>query len=181
MGLRLAMAKIYVPQFIQRRKLEALFSATAAAFEVATPSIEELSYFDGLKTYARFTRAQAERVIRDGEEEKVQLRLFQNAYRIGQQFKVDFNINSSEEVMQMGFIVCKLLDIDFQGDPQGNIVIKRCLFSAYYSNKVCRLISSLDAGLLTGLSGGGKLSFRERITEGNECCRAYLQASETTR
>ena len=106
----------------------------------------------------------------------MQSRLFQNAYRIGQQFKADFNINTAEEVMRMGALIYKFLKIDFQGEPQGNIVIKRCFFSAYYSSKVCRLISSLDEGLLAGLSGGGKLSFSQRITEGNECCRAYLEA-----
>ena len=78
--------------------------------------------------------------------------------------------------MQMGELIYKVLKIEFQGEPRGNIVIKRCFFSAYYSRSVCQLISSLDEGLLTGLSGGGKLIFSQRITEGHECCRAYLDA-----
>ena len=176
MGVLIAIAKIHVPQFMQKRKLEMLFKATADAFQVATIPIKELSYDESLKMYAQFTRAQAERAIQKGEELKVRPRLFQNAFQIGRQIKEDFNINSLEEAMKMGSIIYRSLNIDFQGQPGGNVFIKRCFFSAYYSNKVCRLISSLDAGLLTGLSGGGKLSFFQRITEGDECCRAYLES-----
>jgi hypothetical protein len=174
MGLLLTVSKIYVPQSIQQHKLEALFQATAEAFQVAVPSTRGLSYNDRLKRYAEFTREQADKCIHRGSELRVQSRLFQNAYRIGQQFKADFDINSAEEVMQMGRLIYKVLKIEFQGEPRGNIVIKRCFFSAYYSGPVCQLISSLDEGLLTGLSGGGKLIFSQRITEGHQCCRAYL-------
>jgi hypothetical protein len=36
----------------------------------------------------------------------------------------------------------------------------------------------LDAGLLAGLSDGGRLVFSQRITEGYACCRARLWVSE---
>jgi hypothetical protein len=175
MGLLIAFAKAYVPQFIRKRKLEMLFSATADAFQVTAPSVRELSYTDSLKIYAQFTREQAEKAIHQGAELKVQPRLFRNAYRIGQQFKRDFNINTADEALQMGTVIYKMLKIEFQGEPRGYIVIKHCFFSAYYSDNICRLISSLDEGSLTGLSGGGQLSFTQRITEGHECCRAYLE------
>jgi len=67
-----------------------------------------------------------------------------------------------------------MLGIDFLGEPDGSMVMTRCFFSDYYSSPVCRLISSLDEGLLVGLAGGGRLSFSQRITEGHECCRAHL-------
>jgi len=175
MGLLLAVAKIYVPQFMQKRKLGMLFDATADAFKVAAPSIRKLSYHDSLTKYAQFTREQAEKAIQDGNDLKIQALLFQNAFRIGQKFKADFNVHSVEEVMQMGSIIYKLLNIDFQGESHGNVVIKRCFFSAYYSSQVCGLISSLDEGLLTGLSGGGKFSFTQRLTEGHECCLARIE------
>jgi hypothetical protein len=177
MGLLLAVSKIYLPQFIQKRKLELLFDAAADAFQVATPSTRGLSYNNCLVLFARFTQEQTLRSIKQGSQIKVQSRLFQNACRIGRELKTDFHINTAEDVMRMGTLVYKLLRIEFHGEPQGNIVIKRCFFSSYYSSDVCRLISSLDEGLLSGLAGGGKLTFSKRITEGNECCRAYLEAS----
>ncbi len=104
----------------------------------------------------------------------MQSRLFKNASRIGRQLRMDFKV-SAAEVMRMGAIVYKMLGIDFHGEPGGSIVIRRCFFSSYYSSRVCRLISSLDEGLLVGLAGGGRLSFSRRITEGDECCLAYLE------
>jgi hypothetical protein len=129
-----------------------------------------------LKLYAQFTREQAEKTIRQGNELEVHSRLFQNACLIGRQFRADFNIHTAEEVMRMAALVYKLLKIELKGDPRGNIAIKQCFFSAYYPSKVCRLISSMDEGLLSGLSGGGRLHFSQRITEGDDCCRAYLKA-----
>jgi hypothetical protein len=174
MGLLLAASTIYIPQFIRKRKLEMLFQATADAFQVPTPVTTGIPYTECLNSYARFTREQAEIAIRQGSQLRTQSRLFRNAYHIGQQLKRDFKLNTAEDVMRTGRLVYRLLKIDFQGKPDGSILIKKCFFSAYYSSQICRLISSLDEGLLVGLAGGGKLSFSQRISEGAECCRACL-------
>jgi hypothetical protein len=176
MGLLLEVASIYVPGFIRKRQLESLFQSTADAFGVEKPSVKGLSFEESLKSYARFTSEQADRAIQQGNDLEVQSRLSRNAYRIGEQLKVGFHISTAEQVMRMSAMIYKLLHIEFHGKPGGNIVIPHCFFSAYYSIDVCRLISSLDEGLLAGLSGGGKLSFSRRITGGNECCRAYFQS-----
>ncbi len=179
MGILLAASNIYVPQFIRRRKLEMLFNASADAFQVASPTIKAFSYGDGLKLYARFTRQHIDKAIQQGNEREVKSRLFERAYSIGQKFKADFHIHTVEEVMRMSSIIYKLLKIEFHGEPDGNIVIKNCFFSDYYSGEVCRIISSLDEGLLAGLSEGGKMSFSQRITEGNKCCQAYLEMNRS--
>jgi hypothetical protein len=74
----------------------------------------------------------------------------------------------------MSELVYKIIRIDLQGGPEGHILIRKCFFSHYYSYEVCRVISSLDEGLLAGISGGGRLKFDQRITEGHDCCRARL-------
>lgn len=175
MGLLLTLSNIYLPSFVQKRKLEMLFQATAQAFQVAPPSTRGLSYDNCLDYYARFTREQALKSISQSNQKTMQSRLFQNACQIGRQFRADFGISSAEDVMRMAGLVYKLLKIDFQGEQGGNITISRCFFSAYYSSEVCRLMSSLDEGLLAGLSGGAKLVFSQRITEGSESCRACLE------
>jgi hypothetical protein len=40
---------------------------------------------------------------------------------------------------------------------------------------VCALVSALDRGLLAGLTCGGELEFRQRITEGADSCRACVR------
>ncbi|MBN1856548.1 MAG: hypothetical protein JW846_06330 [Dehalococcoidia bacterium] len=151
-----------------------LFNATADAFHMTPPSTRGKSCAECLRLYALFTREQADSAILHGKQAEVQSRLFQNAYHMGEQFRRDFKVTTTD-VMRMGSLIYKMLQIDFEGKPDGNILIHRCFFSAYYSSEVCRLISSLDEGLLTGLAGGGSLAFKQRITEGHECCRAYLQ------
>jgi hypothetical protein len=177
MGLRLAASTVYIPQFVRKRQLGMLFKATAAAFRAAVPSTKGLSIDDSLKLYAAFTRERAALAIKGGYATEIQPALFENAYQMGRKFRSDFGLNTTPEVMKMSSIIYRLLKIDFSGGPQGNIIIRRCFFADYYSNDICRLISSLDEGLLAGLSGGGKLSFSQRLTAGSDCCRAYLSSA----
>jgi hypothetical protein len=174
MGLQLAIAQIYIPGSIRKRKLQELFQATARAFQYSAPLIDGLTFQDSLKQYAIFTRDRAEETIQQGRENKVKNQLFQNAFEIGMKLKEDFRIEGTREVMRMSQIVYKILGIEFRGNSRGEVLIRQCLFSSFYSGKVCRLISSLDSGLLAGLSNGSKLEFSQRITEGNSCCRAKL-------
>jgi hypothetical protein len=176
MGLLLAASSLYIPGIVRKRKLEILFRATADAFQTKPPNAGGIAFDDYLSLYALFTRQQADKAILQGKQSEIQHRLFQNALRIGQQLKTDFRVDDTD-VMRMGGLIYKIIKIDFKGEPGGNITIKRCFFSAYYSSQVCRLISSLDEGLLVGLAGGGKLSFSRRITEGNESCRAILETN----
>ena len=179
MGLLLTVASVYVPRPVQKRKLEMLFRATADAFGTECPSVRGLSLDESLRRYALFSRGEAEAAIAKGLESEVESRLLGNARRIGEQFRKDFRVKPSD-VMRMGTLIYKMLGIDLRGKPEGDIRISRCFFSTYYTSDVCRLISSLDEGLFVGLAGGGSLTFRQRITEGNDCCRAHLDTSGST-
>jgi hypothetical protein len=174
-GLRLALAILHIPEFIQRRELEKLFELTAASFQASRPpDTSKLSLDDLLKSYAVFTREQADLTLRESRAPSVQSALFESSRLMGAELKTQFGLKSTEDVMQMSSAIYKLLKIDLKGTPDGNIVVKRCFFSPYYSQETCRLISSLDEGLLAGLSAGGRLKFSQRLTEGCDSCRAYL-------
>jgi len=172
-GLLLILATLYVPRPVRRQKLEGLFAATADAFQTQQPSTRGLTLDECLRLYARFTRQQADDAIMRGREEEVQPRLYRNARDLGHQLRTDLRAGPSQ-VMRVGALVYKMLDIDFRGEPGGDIVVRSCFFSDYYSSETCRLISALDEGLLVGLAGGGRLRFRQRITEGHPCCLAHL-------
>jgi hypothetical protein len=179
MGLLLTVSKIYLPGFLRRRKLEMLLAATAEAFQVETPSTRGLPYPDVLELFARFSAEQANKSIQAGSQIQTRERLFLNASRIGKQMRANFNVTTPEEVMRTAELAYRILKIDLEGQPSGEIEIKECFFSAYYSGRVCRMISALDEGILSGLSGGGKLSFSARLTEGSQSCRAFLKREET--
>jgi len=146
MNLLLSIARIYVPAFIKKKKVQELFELTADAFQSDLPAIKKLSYDDCLKAY--------------------------NAYQMGEKLRNDFHVKTQADVIHLSKILYKILKIDFTGNAFGEVIIKRCFFSPFYTPDVCGLISSLDEGVAAGLSAGGRLVFKERITEGKNCCQA---------
>jgi hypothetical protein len=173
MNIRLKIAEIYVPTFIKKAKLEELFDCTAAAFNCPVPPLKGLSFDKCLVKYAEFTREEAEKALQSGHDlHQIKQRLYQNAYRLGQNLRKSFHITTTQDVMTMGRILYRVIGIDFQGTVQGEMTINHCFFSKFYSSQVCQVISSLDEGVFAGLSGGKQLVFSQRITEGQNCCKA---------
>ena len=173
MNLLLAVGRLYVPSAIKKKKLRELFDVTADAFQRETPLLEGYSFDQCLRQYALFTRDQAEESLRRGNDLEIKPRLYQGAYALAQRLKKSFRIDRSEDALKMAKIVYKILKIEFESDQNGAVLIRRCFFSSFYSSQVCQVISSLDEGLLEGLSGGS-FRFSQRITEGMESCRAHL-------
>jgi hypothetical protein len=168
-----------LPVFIREEILAELFEATAAAFACSAPALEHLSYDECLQTFALFTREQAEKAFQEGRDiPAIKTRLYQNAYPLGRKLRKWFGIDTMEEVMELGQILYRAIGVEIQGDTQGDVIVNRCYFSQFYSGPICDLISALDDGIFSGLSGGGRLTFSERLTEGRGCCRARLELPE---
>lgn len=175
MGLLVSVLQIYTPDCVKKKALAQLFRSTAAAFEAEVPTIAGLDYEERLAMYARFTQTRAEQRLRDGREvEAVAQRLYRNAVEMGQLYGKWLRLGTVADVMAIGRVLYRVLDIDLQGDARGEVVINRCYFSRFYSYEVCRLMSAMDRGLFAGLSNGGELTFSSRITEGQSCCRAHF-------
>jgi hypothetical protein len=168
-----------LPAFIRKEILAELFEATADAFECPVPAHDHLSYDACLRTYALFTREQAEKALQAGRDiPAIKTQLYQNAYPLSAKLRKWFGVDSMEEMMELGQILYRAIGVEIQGNTQGNVTVKRCYFSQFYSGAVCDLISALDDGVFSGLSGGGRLAFSQRLTEGWECCRAKLQLTK---
>ncbi|PKM86500.1 MAG: hypothetical protein CVU87_11955 [Firmicutes bacterium HGW-Firmicutes-12] len=167
--------QLYMPEFIKKKKLYQLFSLTADAFQSELPELRGFSYGECLAKYAIFTKNQAESCLQSGQPlEEVKLRLYQNSRAFGQKLRKSLYIKTWEEVVTTLKVCYKLIGIDFQCDKQNEFIIKQCFFSKYYSGEVCRLISSVDEGLVAGLSGDARLCFKERLSEGGSCCKGYF-------
>lgn len=175
MNFRMKIFDLYVPAFLKKRILGQLWGLTARSFGCEAPQTKGFSYKECLKEYAAFTKREAERAIHQNQElEAIKDRLYQNACQLGQELKKKFRIRHKEEVMTMSRILYRLIGIEFQGNNKGDVTISRCFFSKFYSKEVCQIISSLDQGVAAGLSGGGKLHFYQKITEGKDCCKAHF-------
>ncbi len=175
MNILLRILPHHLPAFIRAEILSALFAATAEAFGCPAPAHEHLSYDECLRAYALFTSQQAEMALREGRDTAaIKARLYQNACPLGEKLRRWFGIHEMGEVMEIGHILYQAIGVDFQGDGEGEVTVRGCYFSQFYSAAACDLISALDDGVFSGLSGGGRLSFSQRITEGSPCCRATL-------
>jgi hypothetical protein len=179
MNLPLTIARIYIPALIKKKKLLELFELTAQAFDSGMPALANFSYKQCLKAYAEFSKIKAEEALkRPDNVEAVKKKLYHNAFRMGKKLRKDFRIRSNAEVIRLSKILYKILGIEFSGKTSGEVIIRRCFFSELYTADVCRLISALDEGVAAGLSGGGVLSFKERITDGKNCCRAEFSMKD---
>lgn len=175
MNLLGKMTSLYVPSMIKKKNLDQLFRLSARAFQCEAPDIRGKSYQQTLQEFAFFTQKTATEVIaRKGDVQKVKKRLYRHAFMMGYNLRKLFKVRTPDEAMLISKRLYDILKIDFQGDSSGNITIKQCYFGSYYSKEICQLISALDEGIAAGLSGGGKLSFTQRITEGSSCCQGRL-------
>jgi hypothetical protein len=175
MSLLVSALQIYMPDFVKKMALTQLFNATATAFETEIPPLVGLTSQERLAQYARFAQAQAEQRLCDGREmEALEQRLYWNAAKMGRRQSKWLRPGTVQDVMDIGCVLYRILDIDLQGDARGEVVISHCYFSQFYSAEVCRLMSAMDRGLFAGLSNGGALTFSSRITEGQPCCRAHF-------
>jgi hypothetical protein len=158
---------------IRRRALRRLASATAEGFGVSMPSGRGLSYRRYLQCYAQFTRDAAVRALEQGEDLNVlRTRLRANSFALGDSLRKHLYLRSRRAVMTAARLLYRIIGIDLRGSSGGQVRVMRCFFSSYYTPSVCLLISALDDGLLSGLAGGGSLTFQYRLTEGHPCCEA---------
>jgi hypothetical protein len=168
-------SKIYIPEYVKKRELMNLFHLTAMAFERTIPPTIGLSFDECLLKFAHFTKSEVDRAMsRGGDLQTIQDLLYQGAYEFGNKFRKQFRVSTARDVMEVSRLLYKILGIDFRGTEKGTITISKCFYSQHYSPSTCRVISYLDAGMIAGLSGGGELSFLERITEGSKSCDAQF-------
>ncbi len=170
MNLRLALASVYLPPAIKRRKLAELLRRTAGAFGDAAPDLTGASFEEALRTFAALTTHWAEEAARSDPGAAERLRA--TAREFGKEVRHTLHIRTPAEAMRAARLLYGLLGIQLEARVDGTLVIRRCYFADWYAPRVCALMSALDAGVLAGLAGGGELSFASRITEGCDRCTA---------
>jgi hypothetical protein len=173
MNLCIRLLGVWTPGFVRWLALEALFAATAEAFGCAVPSPSGHSYVERLRQYAGFTRQAADEGLARGRDiPALQRRLFEQGERLGRRARRLLRLRTTVDALAAGRVLYRIIGIEFAGQPTGECVVRQCFFRDYYSGQTCRLISTLDDGVFAGLSGGGRLTFTHRLTEGSPCCRA---------
>jgi hypothetical protein len=169
-SIRLALAGLWIPPALKRRKLAELAALTARALGVEPPALVG-GWRARLAAYGRFTRDAAGRACRAGGE-AARVALLAEGRAFGEGLRRELGVTSVAEALRAARVLYRSLGIDLRADAAGGIRVRRCLFAGYYTPEVCRLISALDSGVFAGLAGGGSLAFEQRLTEGAPACIA---------
>jgi len=172
-NIRLRLAGVHIPARLRLEKIRELAALTARAFGVAPPVLSGRSVRRDLEAYARFTRGSADRAVRDKADlGLLGARLREEALAFGQALAAAFGIRGRGQALRLIRLAYRAIGIDLRADPDGAIVVSRCFFEGAYAPETCRLIASLDEGLMAGICGGGHLEFSQRMTSGEAVCRA---------
>lgn len=183
MNVRLLLIQCYLPGTLKRRELRELQRRTAAALGCApgpeTGIAKPLSHSQMLERYATFTRDQAHLAMAAGAPPTVLSdRLRREAEEMGRSLRQRLRLRTNREFHSALKHIYRALGIDLRVSVTGEVLVQNCFFSKFYPAPVCRLMSALDDGLVQGLSGGCRLRFTQRLTEGASCCRAVIEKLE---
>lgn len=173
MSLPLLALELHLPEWVARSALLRLFAETASAFGCESPDVRGLSHRKLLDRYVAFSAAWAERTLaRDADV--VSERMWKSAYAMGASLRERLGVHTRSDEVRAARLAYRMIGIDLRADERGRVVVHRCSFAERYSPAVCRVMSSLDAGLIAGLTRGGALTFSYRITEGMPRCLARI-------
>jgi hypothetical protein len=106
--------------------------------------------------------------------------MWENAYLLGESIRRRLGVRTRAEALRAARVAYRMIGIDLRADRHGHVVVDRCTFAERYSPQICIAMSALDAGLIAGLTDGGRLAFSERITEGRPRCLARIAWQEAT-
>ncbi len=159
-----------------RVEIGTLMRRTAAAFGEEAPKTARLSARERLKCYAAYTAEAAGRAIQSGQDpDLLHEKLYQMAHSLGSSLRRWLRPKDEEECFAILRLLYRHIGITLREVQPGEVCVDACYFSSFYTPEVCSVISAVDQGVFAGVYGGGRLTFRERITEGQSHCRADLK------
>jgi hypothetical protein len=175
MNARLLLLHLHIPGFVRRSILRELIGATARAFGRDTPDTAKLTATELMAHAIEISRGWADHAIRtDVDLDRLERRMFFEAFEMGRLARHRLRLTSEADGLAAARIIYRAIGIDFRHLGSGHIEVPRCSFARAYGPGICRLMSSMDSGLIAGLTGTHGLRFTERITEGAVACRALV-------
>ena len=152
----------------RRIELQQLMNLTARSFGKPSKRIWTLPNDEALRVYAEYTLEH----LQDGVNEHLLRRMNENAYKMGRFLRSLFFLKRQADIERFTVALYRNIGIELEGCIPGQLCFRRCFFSHYYTPDICLAASALDDGIIRGLTGKGRLTFQQRITEGSKCCLA---------
>ena len=156
----------HTPALLVGVQLQILLNLAARAFHAPGKSVWRRAPGQALREYAEFTVG----CMRRGGAEPENL--YRSAFDLGNRLRRLTGFTDAEDAERLIFYLYRNLQIDMDGHLPGEITVRKCYFSGFYAPEQCALMSAVDSGVMSGLLGGGTLTFTRRITEGCGSCAA---------
>ncbi|MBQ9204740.1 MAG: hypothetical protein IJ155_10945 [Prevotella sp.] len=155
----------------RRIELQQLMNLTARALGKPARRIWTIPNDEALRRYAEYTRDN----LQEGADEQLLLRMNDEAAKMGRLLRKMFRLKKQTDIEQVTIGLYRNIGIELEGHLPGTLCFRRCFFSRYYTPDICLAASALDEGIMRGLTGGGRLTFQQRITEGCKNCKAIYE------
>ena len=176
MNGRLFLLRVYLPTIVRRSILRELIEATARAFGRECPPTGGLSAAEMNDLAVDLSSAWADDAIARQEDlGALQRRMFAEAAALGRRARERLRVGSEREGLQAARLIYRAIGIDLRPGAGGEVRVPRCAFARRYRPAACRLMSAMDSGLISGLTGADGLVFTARLTEGAPACRASIR------
>lgn len=173
----LSVAQLYMPNFIKKKELAKLFRIVSDVFESEMPDLKGLTYKEYINKFANYSNELAEKALKDEDSLKeLKNNLYSQARKLGEDLRIRYNIKNYDEALKAGGIVYYVIGINFSVNKEGQFTITSCYFADFYSCEVCKLMSSMDSGVVEGLTNGGSMVFNQRITDDKPCCKGIISS-----
>ena len=162
----------HTPALLVSVQLQILLNLAARAFHAPGKSVWRHAPAKALREYAEFT---ARCTLCGAKPEN----LYREAFDLGNRLRRLTGFTDAEDIERLIFYLYRNLQITMSGHLPGEITVRKCYFSGFYAPEQCTLMSAVDSGVMSGLLGGGTLTFTERITGGHKICAACFTGGIT--
>lgn len=186
MNLRLALLRLHLPARLRAAGLRDLAAAVATSAGTHPPDFAACRPGEALGRFVEFmgesARVRAGTIGMTGDcAGDADARLERAALDVGRRLRDRLGVATRAESLVALALLYRAIGIDWRTSPEGAVTVCRCAFASRFDPEACRFASALDRGVVAGLTGGGRLRFDERITEGRPACRARIDFPEAGR
>lgn len=156
----------HTPEWVRSLEIQILSDLTARAFRMPGRKLRNKPAELALRLYAAFTVSCMEEREADPDA------LYREAYVVGSRLRRLTGLSQKQDAERLVFYLYRNIGITMTGELPGEITVPECFFARFYTPHQCAVMSAVDAGIIAGICGGGRLHFSQRITEGCGLCRA---------
>ena len=198
-SLRLLLASIWLPGFVQKSEVDRVAAMTTDALrsvlekaapgeldkvstQIKTPSgsIENRSAAMAAN-HNLLLQALSDGVGHDRAVELGRETLFKIGISLGEESRGRLGVGDGvEDLLTAARVMYRILGIRItvKGEDGGHrIEVYRCALSEHYSEFTCTVLSAVDEGVFRGLNPRASMSFERRITSGFPTCMANVTIS----